>query len=91
LFESSAGKSSTLIAIMNALGTECSRDFLEIHQDLAMWPKIQEQLRSFHIGQLVGQADTRIQYRTWETLVAEGRIPSADAKRSATSTTTPAA
>jgi predicted heme/steroid binding protein len=28
-----AGKSSTIIAIMNALGTDCSRDFLEVFTD----------------------------------------------------------
>ena len=68
------GKSSTLIAIMNALGTDCSRDFLEIHRELGMWPTIQEQLRSFHIGLLHDQKDSRVQFRTWDMLIAEGRI-----------------
>jgi hypothetical protein len=68
------GKSSTLIAIMNALGTDCTSDFFEIHQELGMWPKIQEQLRGFRIGHLLCSAGPRVEFRTWDTLVAMGRI-----------------
>ncbi len=68
------GKSSTLIAIMNALGTECTSDFLEIHRELGMWPKIQEQLRGFRIGLLLHSAGPRVEFRTWDALISMGRI-----------------
>jgi cytochrome b involved in lipid metabolism len=76
----SAGKNSTIIAIMSALGSDCTRDFLEVHRELAMWPAIQEKLESFRIGKtVVPEADqgVRVQYRTWEQLVEMGRIPPA--------------
>ena len=75
-----AGKSSTLIAIMNALGTDCTRDFMEVHRELSMWPKIKEQLRGFRIGRLppspqASPAAERLEFRTWEALLAMGRVP----------------
>jgi hypothetical protein len=59
---------------MNALGTECTSDFLEIHRELGMWPKIQEQLRGFRIGHLLLSNDPRLEFHTWDTLIAMGRI-----------------
>ncbi len=59
---------------MNALGTECTSDFLEIHQELGMWPKIQEQLRGFRIGHLLHSVGPRVEFRTWDALIAMGRI-----------------
>ncbi len=63
---------------MSALGTDCTDDFLEIHRELGMWPKIQEQLRGFRIGRLRDPpSGHRVAFHTWDQLVAMGRIPAA--------------
>eukprot|EP00961_Rhodomonas_salina_P116603 1569529-Rhodomonas_salina.1 len=74
----SAGKNSTIIAIMSALGSDCTRDFMEQHKTLAMWPTIQAQLEGFWIGKTIVPEDAqnlRVQYQTWDQLVEIGRIP----------------
>mmetsp|Transcript_25061 Transcript_25061/g.50915 ORF Transcript_25061/g.50915 Transcript_25061/m.50915 type:complete len:218 (+) Transcript_25061:129-782(+) len=76
----SAGKNSTIIAIMSALGGDCTRDFMEQHQELAVWPTIKAQLEGFRIGKTLVPKEAkglRVQYRTWDQLVEDGRIPPA--------------
>jgi cytochrome b involved in lipid metabolism len=74
----SAGKNSTIIAIMSALGSDCTTDFEEVHHGLAMWPTIKAQLDGFYIGKVKppykGDGG-RVPYHTWDELVAMGRIP----------------
>ena len=74
----SAGKNSTIIAIMSALGRDCTTDFEEVHHGLAMWPTIKAQLDGFYIGRVKppykGDGG-RVPYHTWDELVAMGRIP----------------
>jgi len=78
---SSAGKNSTIIAIMSALGGDCSRDFLDVHKGLADWKKILVQLKGFKIGRLAeGEVDEQhpqgeVTYKTWDELIEMGRMP----------------
>ena len=73
-----AGKNSTIVAIMSALGGDCTADFEEVHHGLAMWHTIKAQLDGFYIGKVKppykGDGG-RVQYHTWGELVAMGRIP----------------
>jgi uncharacterized protein VirK/YbjX len=46
------GKNSTIIAIMSALGRDCTADFEEVHHGIAMWPTIKAQLESYYIGRV---------------------------------------
>mmetsp|Transcript_41099 Transcript_41099/g.64189 ORF Transcript_41099/g.64189 Transcript_41099/m.64189 type:complete len:218 (-) Transcript_41099:35-688(-) len=74
----SAGKNSTIISIMSALGSDCTLDFNEIHHGLAMWPTIKEQLDGFRLGRVVVPPEMqglRVKYHTWDDLVEMGRIP----------------
>ena len=74
----SAGKNSTIIAIMSALGSDCTADFEDVHHGLAMWPTIKAQLEGFYIGRVRPpyQGDgARVPYYTWDQLVSMGRIP----------------
>ena len=52
LFRHSTGKNSTIIAIMSALGRDCTADFEEVHHGIAMWPTIKAQLESYYIGRV---------------------------------------
>ena len=67
----SSGKISTLLAILSAMGTDCTDDFNETHDANGF-----RELNAFQIG-VLDQPNTtrqRIKYYTWEQLVASGCI-----------------
>jgi hypothetical protein len=65
-------KQSTLLAILSAMGQDCTEDFDEVHSDRA-----KAQLASFKVGTLQSpnlgcRAAT---YKTWDQLVEAGKVP----------------
>lgn len=77
---SSAGKNSTIIAIMSSLGGDCTKDFRDVHVELSDYEKIKAQLSTFKIGNLAeGEVDVHhpggeVTYKTWDQLVEMGRV-----------------
>ena len=67
------GKQSTLLAVLSAMGTDCTLDFDEAGHS----PTALAQLRAVRIGTL-DQPNAERQYirmRTWDELVAMGVVP----------------
>ena len=64
-------KVSTLLAILSAMGKDCTDDFDEVHSDHA-----QKQLAAFQIGVLdtPNRGKRSITYQTWEQLEAAGAV-----------------
>ena len=86
-----SGKISTLLAILSAMGTDCTDDFNETHDANGF-----KELNAFQIGVLdkPNTARQRIRYYTWEELVASGCISDcpgakAAAKKAATAVVAP--
>lgn len=66
-----SGKISTLLAILSAMGTDCTDDFNETHDTNGF-----RELNAFQNGVLDQPNATRerIKYYTWEQLVASGSV-----------------
>jgi cytochrome b involved in lipid metabolism len=66
------GKVSTLIAILSAMGQDCTDDFNEVHSQAA-----KRMLPSFQVGVLDHPnraGKRRTTFRTWEQLEAAGVV-----------------
>ena len=65
-------KQSTLLAILSAMGSDCTLDFDEVHSAHA-----QQQLRHFQIGVLdqPSSGSGRVMFRSWADLKATGAVP----------------
>ena len=65
-------KQSTLLAILSAMGQDCTDDFDEVHSDRA-----RAQLGAFQIGvlQTANRARRGLRYRSWDELVSAGVVP----------------
>jgi|EP00966_Prymnesium_polylepis_P014478 cytochrome b involved in lipid metabolism len=65
------GKQSTLLAILCAMGQDCTDDFTEVHSDAAM-----RMLPPFQIGVLdkPNTSSRRMRFRTWEQLEEAGAV-----------------
>ena len=66
------GKASTLIAILSAMGTDCTDDFLESHDARGL-----KQLEAYQIGVLDPpnpSATRRARFKTWEELEQSGCV-----------------
>ena len=82
------GKVSTLLAILSAMGTDCTEDFNETHDAHGF-----RELNAFQIG-VLDQPNTtrsRIKYYTWEQMVASGSIGDCPGMRTAAKVATPTA
>eukprot|EP00322_Chrysochromulina_rotalis_P030972 CAMPEP_0115851326 /NCGR_PEP_ID=MMETSP0287-20121206/12424_1 /TAXON_ID=412157 /ORGANISM="Chrysochromulina rotalis, Strain UIO044" /LENGTH=121 /DNA_ID=CAMNT_0003305355 /DNA_START=6 /DNA_END=371 /DNA_ORIENTATION=+ len=64
-------KVSTLLAILSAMGKDCTDDFDEVHSDNA-----QKQMPGFQVGVLdrPNRGVRRIEYRSWEQLETDGVV-----------------
>ena len=64
-------KVSTLLAVLSAMGKDCTEDFDEVHSEHA-----KKQLRAFQIGVLdkPSRGVRRVRFRSWEELEAAGVI-----------------
>ena len=76
----SSGKISTLLAILSAMGTDCTADFNETHD-----AKGRSELAAFQIGVLdtPNAGSKRVRFRTWEDLVASGAVGDCPGARAA--------
>lgn len=65
-------KQTTLIAILSAMGCDCTEDFDEVHSEHAKM-----QLAAFRIGVLTAPNSGKrtVRYRTWEDLLVSGVVP----------------
>ena len=69
---SGSGKVSTLIALLAAMGLDCTDDFYESHG-----PEALRMMPSFQVGVLNTpnlQKVKRVKFLTWEQLVESGRV-----------------
>lgn len=69
------GKQSTLLAVLSAMGQDCTEDFDDVHSAQA-----HAQLAAYQIGILAqpNAGKRTIRYKSWEQLVEEGLVPSED-------------
>jgi hypothetical protein len=81
-----SGKVSTLLAILSAMGTDCTDDFNETHDANGF-----RELNAFQNGVLDRPNTTRerIKYYTWEQLVASGCIGDCPGMRAAAKAAAP--
>ena len=65
-------KQTTLLAILSAMGQDCTEDFTDVHSSRA-WA----QLRAFQIGLLhpPNRSRRRMMFYSWDQLVQEQRVP----------------
>ena len=69
-----SGKVSTLLAILSAMGTDCTDDFVEVHDARGM-----RELAAYQIGVLDRpnkSEDRRVRFKTWEELQLSGAVSS---------------
>ncbi|KAL1519297.1 hypothetical protein AB1Y20_022824 [Prymnesium parvum] len=64
-------KQTTLIALLSAMGQDCTDDFVEVHSEAAL-----KMMPSMQVGVLdkPNTARRRVRYRTWEELQAAGSV-----------------
>ena len=68
-----SGKISTLIAILSAMGTDCTEDFLDSHDARGF-----RELAAYQIGVLdkPNTGSRRVRFRTWDELEKSGCVTS---------------
>ena len=69
-----SGKISTLLAILSAMGTDCTDDFVEVHDARGM-----RELAAYQIGVLDRpnkSEERRVRFKTWEELKLSGAVSS---------------
>lgn len=81
-----SGKISTLLAILSAMGSDCTDDFNETHDARGF-----AELKAFQIGRLdrPNLGKRRVGFRSWEELVASGCVSDCPGVRMSTEIASP--